>query len=69
MAVPLANPEIETYAETHTTPEPPYLQAVAEATRAFSEAHSMMVGRLEGRASQPRIESMLERHLREAVAA
>jgi caffeoyl-CoA O-methyltransferase len=49
MAVPLANPEIETYAETHTTPEPPYLQAVAEATRAFSEAHSMMVGRLEGR--------------------
>jgi thioredoxin-like negative regulator of GroEL len=27
------------------------------------------VGRLEGRASQPRIESMLERHLREAVAA
>ncbi len=49
MVEPLTSPEIEAYAEAHTTPEPPYLKAVAEATRAFSEAHGMMVGKLEGR--------------------
>jgi caffeoyl-CoA O-methyltransferase len=49
MVVALTNPEIETYVEEHSTPEPPYLKAVAEATRGFSEAHGMMVGRLEGR--------------------
>jgi caffeoyl-CoA O-methyltransferase len=49
MAASVTNPEIETYAADHSTPEPPYLAAVAEATRAFSDNHSMMVGRLEGR--------------------
>ena len=40
---------IERYAEEHTTPEAPWLAALAEETRATSESHGMMVGLLEGR--------------------
>ncbi len=40
---------IDRYAEEHTTPEPPWLSAVAEETRATFEGHRMMVGPLEGR--------------------
>jgi predicted O-methyltransferase YrrM len=41
--------EIEDYAETHTTPPPAHLRAVAEETVATMVAHQMMVGPLEGR--------------------
>jgi caffeoyl-CoA O-methyltransferase len=40
---------IEAYATEHSSPEPPLLRELAEATRDFSQAHGMMVGRLEGR--------------------
>ena len=41
--------EIEQYAEEHTTPPPPHLQALAEETVASMAFHQMMVGPLEGR--------------------
>jgi caffeoyl-CoA O-methyltransferase len=40
---------IEVYAEAHTTAPPPYLEALAEETRATLQSPHMMVGRLEGR--------------------
>lgn len=45
----ITDPQIETYAAENTSPEPPLLVELAEATRQFSSAHFMMVGRLEGR--------------------
>ncbi len=45
----ITDPALEEYASAHTSPEPPLLVELAEATRDFSEAHGMMVGRLEGR--------------------
>ncbi len=42
-------PEIEAYAEAHTSPPAPYLVALAEETRATLDAPGMMVGPLEGR--------------------
>jgi caffeoyl-CoA O-methyltransferase len=45
----ITDPQIETYATENTSPEPPLLVELAEATRQFSSAHFMMVGRLEGR--------------------
>src|SRR5918992_5138215 len=45
----ITDPAIEAYATEHTSPEPPLLMELAEATRQFSAAHNMMVGRLEGR--------------------
>ena len=44
--------EIERYAETHTTPHPRYLEALAEETRAALSAPGMMVGPVEGRVLQ-----------------
>ena len=44
--------EIEDYAETHTTPDPPYLEALAEETRSTLSAPGMMVGPVEGRVLQ-----------------
>ncbi|HEY3701956.1 MAG TPA: O-methyltransferase, partial [Acidimicrobiales bacterium] len=41
--------EIERYAENHTTPPPPYLEALAEETRSTLSAPGMMVGPVEGR--------------------
>jgi caffeoyl-CoA O-methyltransferase len=41
--------EIERYAENHTTPPPPYLEALAEETRSKLSAPGMMVGPVEGR--------------------
>lgn len=41
--------EIEDYAAAHTTPEPPWLAALAEETRASLEGPGMMTGPLEGR--------------------
>ena len=45
----ITNPEIEAYATEHTSPESPLLLELAQATRDFSNAYGMMVGRLEGR--------------------
>jgi caffeoyl-CoA O-methyltransferase len=45
----IVTPEVEEYAAAHTSPEPAYLAALAEETRATSESHGMMVGPLEGR--------------------
>jgi caffeoyl-CoA O-methyltransferase len=43
---------IESYAEAHTAPEPDYLRAVADETRATLSAPGMMVGPVEGRVLQ-----------------
>ncbi len=45
----ITNPAIEDYATEHTSPEPPLLTELAQATRDFSRMSQMMVGRLEGR--------------------
>jgi caffeoyl-CoA O-methyltransferase len=45
----IVDPAVERYAEAHTDPEPPHLTALAEETRASTQAPQMMVGRLEGR--------------------
>ena len=45
----ITDPAIEQYATEHTSPETPLLVELAQATRDFSRAHQMMVGRLEGR--------------------
>jgi caffeoyl-CoA O-methyltransferase len=42
-------PELEAYAEAHTTPPPPHLVALAEETQRTLDAPQMMVGALEGR--------------------
>lgn len=41
--------EIENYASAHTTPEPPWLRAAAEAAVAETSAPGMLTGHLEGR--------------------
>lgn len=46
---PIVAPRVEQYAVDHTSPEPPYLAALAEETRASTSAPEMMVGTLEGR--------------------
>jgi len=46
---PLVDPEVEAYAEAHTTPLPAHLVTVDEATRRDFEWWFMMVGRQEGR--------------------
>jgi caffeoyl-CoA O-methyltransferase len=45
----ITEPQIEAYATEHSSAEPPLLAALAAATRDFSPAAQMMVGRLEGR--------------------
>jgi len=42
-------PEVEQYAEEHTTPPPAHLQGLAEETQRSMAAPQMMVGALEGR--------------------
>jgi caffeoyl-CoA O-methyltransferase len=50
MGAPVVDPQVEGYAEAHTTPPAPHLRKVAEATRAAEGAFAgMMVGALEGR--------------------
>jgi caffeoyl-CoA O-methyltransferase len=47
---PIVDPDVEAYAEAHTTPPPAHLLLVAEATReAEGRSSQMMVGALEGR--------------------
>ena len=58
----ITDPRVEQYATEHSSPEPPYLAALAHETRErFAPVQQMMVGRLEGRflkmlvaAAQPR---------------
>ena len=45
----ITTPEIEAYAEQHTTPPSRALRALEQETRATFEAHGMMVGTIEGR--------------------
>lgn len=45
----ITDPAIEAYAAEHSSLEPALLAELAAATRDFSQAHGMMVGRLEGR--------------------
>ncbi len=45
----IVDPDIDAYAEAHTTAPPPYLEQLAEELRATLAFPGMMVGRLEGR--------------------
>jgi caffeoyl-CoA O-methyltransferase len=45
----ITDPAIEQYVTEHSSPEPSLLVELAHATREFSTAYGMMVGRLEGR--------------------
>lgn len=47
--IPIVKDGIEEYAEAHTTPPPPHLQALAAETEAGVPSPQMMVGALEGR--------------------
>ncbi len=46
---PIADPALLSYAETHSSPQPDYLAAVADHTREFSVAHGQLVGPVVGR--------------------
>lgn len=46
---PIADPELEAYAAAHSSPEPDWLMAAAEATRTGTRVPGMMVGHLVGR--------------------
>ena len=46
---PIADPELEAYALAHSSPEPAWLAATAEATRTGTSVPGMMVGHLVGR--------------------
>lgn len=46
---PVADPELEAYAAAHSSAEPAWLAAAAEATRTGTSAPGMMVGHLVGR--------------------
>lgn len=48
----LVHPEIERYAEEHTTPHPPLLEELAEETRATLRLPQMLTGPAEGRLLQ-----------------
>jgi predicted O-methyltransferase YrrM len=45
----IIRPEVERYAEEHTTPPPPHLRRLAEETHATLDAPQMMTGPVEGR--------------------
>jgi caffeoyl-CoA O-methyltransferase len=47
--IPIVPPEIERYAERHTTPLPEHLRALAAETEKSMQFAQMMVGQLEGR--------------------
>src|SRR5437588_5662519 len=47
--IPIVPPEIERYAELHTTPLPEHLRALAAETEKSMQFAQMMVGQLEGR--------------------
>lgn len=45
----IVNPDIERYAEEHSSDEPAYFASIAEETHAATTSPQMMVGKLEGR--------------------
>ena len=47
--VGIVPPEVEAYAEAHTTPPPEHLRALAEETRATLSSPQMLTGTVEGR--------------------
>ena len=47
--MPILEPELEAYAEAHSTPPAPHMAALAEETNATLASPQMMVGALEGR--------------------
>jgi caffeoyl-CoA O-methyltransferase len=47
--IPIVRPEVEAFAEAHTSPPPPHLVALAAETTAKLDLPQMMVGALEGR--------------------
>ena len=47
--MPIVDPDIESYAEAHTSPEPPWFAELDADTRRRTAAPQMMVGPLEGR--------------------
>ena len=49
MDLDIANPELETYAEAHTTPPEPLLAELAQETRETLESPQMLTGTIEGR--------------------
>jgi caffeoyl-CoA O-methyltransferase len=49
MDIDIADPRVEQYAVEHTSGEPAYFAALADSTRAETDAPTMMVGTLEGR--------------------
>src|SRR4051794_41784583 len=58
-------PEIEAYVEAHTTPAPPHLAALAEATRATQESPQMLSGNVEGRFLQMLVWALRPQHVLE----
>ena len=50
--MPIVDPEIERYSETHTTPQPDWLAALAEETREQLDCPQMLTGPVEGRLLQ-----------------
>jgi caffeoyl-CoA O-methyltransferase len=64
--VQIVLPAIEAYASAHSTPEPPYLAALAEETRrALGNRSGMMVGQLEGGFLQTLVAMKEPRHILE----
>jgi caffeoyl-CoA O-methyltransferase len=57
----IVDPELEAYAERHTTPPDPLLQALAAETQRSLEAPQMMVGPVEGRFLQTLVFAMQAR--------
>jgi caffeoyl-CoA O-methyltransferase len=47
--IPIVAPEIEQYAQDHSSPEPAHLLQLAEETRSATSVPQMMTGHLEGR--------------------
>jgi caffeoyl-CoA O-methyltransferase len=58
-------PEIEQYAEEHTTSPPAHLQALAEETQRTMSAPQMMVGALEGRFLEMLVFALQPQHVLE----
>lgn len=61
----LVHPDIESYAEEHTTPHPPLLEELAEETRATLRVPEMLTGPVEGRLLQFLVWSLQARRVLE----
>ncbi|MEO7118549.1 MAG: class I SAM-dependent methyltransferase [Candidatus Limnocylindrales bacterium] len=61
----ITDPAVEGYATEHTSAEPTRLTDLAQATRGFSDAPQMMVGRLEGRFLKMLVAATGARHVLE----